>query len=146
MNINFREASTKRGIVMVVTGCITLYNIMFGTGASDIDVLMHRVEWWIGIGITIVGMLGFLPDQPVRDPQERTRETDSPKDIYIPQISLVGRSESVVEASDSNSPSHYSDGFADPDLDQLYRDRVCAIREAQNPEQSVRQDGGGYNG
>ena len=92
MKINFREASTKRGIVMTITGLITLYNITFGSGASDMDALIHRVEFWIGTGITIAGMFGFLPDQPARDPQERSRETD------LSEISLVGQSESIAES------------------------------------------------
>jgi hypothetical protein len=93
MKINFREASTKRAIVMTITGLITLYNIIFGSGASDMDVLIHRVEFWLGTGLTIAGMFGFLPDQPSRNPQERTRETDLP----------VVQSESIAESGCSYS-------------------------------------------
>ncbi len=140
MKINFREASTKRAIVMVITGCITLYNIVFGSGASDVDVLVHRVEWWMGIGITIVGMLGFLPDQPTRDPQERTRETD------LPEISLVGRSESTIQEGDSPFTPACDTRY---DNSLVLRVRAASLQpddEHQAPGSVVRQDGCGYNG
>lgn len=90
MNINFKEASTKRGIVMTVTGFIALYQMIFGQGVTDIDALLARVEWWLGMGLTAVGLLGFLPDEPPRNPLERTRETDP---TLIPPVDLQGRSE-----------------------------------------------------
>ena len=146
MKINFREASTKRAIVMTITGCITLYNIIFGSGASDMDALIHRVEFWLGTGLTIVGMFGFLPDQPARDPQDRTRETDTPKEVYIPQISLVGRSDPVTENSPETPPPVAFDGSVDESLARMYRAQLLARRAAKTSEQSVRSDGGGYNG
>lgn len=64
MKINFREASTKRGIVMILTGGIVLYQVIWGTGAGDIDALWAKVDWWLGTGITLAGVLGLLPDAP----------------------------------------------------------------------------------
>ncbi len=99
MNINLREPSTKRGIVMLITGATILYQTFWGSGQIDIDSVLARVDWWIGICLTIVGMLGFLPD---RDPEKRTRETDHkpprqatplPPVQPLPSIGLVGKSE-----------------------------------------------------
>jgi hypothetical protein len=145
MKINFREASTKRAIVMTVTGCITLYNIIFGSGASDVDVLVQRVEFWLGTGLTIVGMFGFLPDQPTRDPQERTRETD------IPSISLVGKSESDEYTGPARAiPPNIAPIDAGESYDQyLARVRTASLQsnhESQDPRSTLRQDGSGYNG
>jgi len=95
MNINLREPSTKRGIVMLITGATILYQTFWGSGVIDIDSVLARVDWWIGIGMTLVGMLGFLPD---RDPEKRTRETDHPSSrVATPlPIELVGKSEVVT--------------------------------------------------
>jgi hypothetical protein len=138
MKINFQEASTKRAIVMTITGCITLYNITFGSGASDMDALIHRVEFWIGIGITIAGMFGFLPDQPIR-------ETD------IPSISLVGKSESDEYTGPARAiPPNIAPIDAGESYDQyLARVRTASLQsnhESQDPRSTLRQDGSGYNG
>ena len=99
MNINLREPSTKRGIVMLITGATILYQTFWGSGTIDIDSVLARVDWWLGIGLTIIGMLGFLPD---RDPEKRTRATDDqpprqatplPPVQPLPSIDLVGKSE-----------------------------------------------------
>lgn len=83
MNINLREPSTKRGIVMLITGCVVVYQTFWGSGQIDIDSLLARVDWWLGIGLTIVGMLGLLPD---RDPDKRTRASDlPPTDLQSPR-------------------------------------------------------------
>lgn len=145
MKINFREASTKRAIVMTITGCITLYNITFGSGASDMDALIHRVEFWLGTGLTIAGMFGFLPDQPTRDPQERTRETDTPKDVYIPQISLVGRSESTDSPCAPSTPDAGFDEFFDEYMARMHKPQLPSDNEHKDPGSTLRQDGSGYN-
>jgi len=94
MNINLREPSTKRGIVMLITGGVVLYQTFWGSGQIDIDTVLARVDWWLGIGLTIVGMLGFLPD---RDPEKRTRATDQDQPTGtptpFPPIELTGKSE-----------------------------------------------------
>ena len=114
MNINLREPSTKRGIVMLITGATILYQTFWGSGQIDIDSVLARVDWWIGIGLTIVGMLGFLPD---RDPEKRTRETDHqpprqetplPPVPPLPPIELVGKSDASVA---SQSSPHSSDDY-----------------------------------
>lgn len=91
MKINLREPSTKRGIVMIITGCTVLYQTIWGSGQMNIDALFSRIDWWLGVGLNIVGMFGLLPDSPPRNPQERTRATD------LPKIELQGHSESVTE-------------------------------------------------
>jgi len=73
MNINLREPSTKRGIVMIITGCTVLYQTIWGSDQFNIDALFSRVDWWLGVGITVVGMLGLLPD---RDSEKRTQSSD----------------------------------------------------------------------
>ncbi len=109
MNINLREPSTKRGIVMLITGATILYQTFWGSGQIDIDSVLARVDWWIGIGLTIVGMLGFLPD---RDPEKRTRETDHqpprqatplPSVPPLLQIDLVGKSDASVASQPTAS-------------------------------------------
>jgi len=115
MNINLREPSTKRGIVMLITGATVLYQTFWGSGQIDLDTVLARVDWWFGIGLTIVGMLGLLPDNPPRDPQERTRETD------LPPIELQSRSvpESPVEPADRRLRLDVpSDHRTQPDLDE----------------------------
>lgn len=87
MKINLREPSTKRGIAMIITGCTVLYQTIWGSGQMNIDALFSRVDWWLGVGLNIVGMFGLLPDSPPRNPQERTRATD------LPPIELQGQSE-----------------------------------------------------
>lgn len=66
-----RYPSTKRGFVMFVTGIAVLYNTWFGS--ANVDVLgieqyvthiVERVMSWLGVGLTVVGMLGWLPDDP----------------------------------------------------------------------------------
>lgn len=110
MNTNLREPSTKRGIVMLITGATILYQTFWGSGVIDIDSVLARVDWWIGIGLTLVGMLGFLPD---RDPEKRTRATDhqpSRQETPLPSvpenwpIELVGKSESAD--APQPEPSH----------------------------------------
>ncbi len=104
MKINFKEASTKRAIVMTITGLVTLYQIAFGSGSPDIDALLARVEWWMGIGLTIVGMFGFLPDQPPRTGQERTRATDLPPNGPVKNAYDIALEESVcVDGLDRES-------------------------------------------
>ena len=135
MNINLREPSTKRGIVMLITGGMVVYQTFWGSGQIDIDSLLARVDWWLGIGLTIVGMLGFLPD---RDPEKRTRETDSQKqepspDASLPVIELVGK----PMASGEIQPTSFY-GFDDSDhprrrvSDQL-RDTLPSIPRFKNP-------------
>lgn len=107
MKINFREPSTKRGIVMIITGGIVLYQIFWGSGSVDVDRILARVEWWLGVGLTLVGMLGLLPDQPPRNPQERTRATD------LPPIDFVGRAAPDERLRQSLPPGRHLDADAD---------------------------------
>lgn len=134
MNINFREPSTKRGIVMIITGCTVLYQTIWGSGVINIDVLFSHIDWWLGVGLNIVGMLGLLPD---RDSEKRTRATD------LPPIELQGRSESVTEdrrPAVIDQPERF--GSADVGV------RVDVPSDAfiKGHEQSVRSNQDGYNG
>lgn len=136
MNINLkelcREPSTKRGVVMFITGSVVLYQTIFGDGSVDISGMESRVEKWIGIGMMLAGLLGWLPDAPKEKVDEQSHQTDQ-----FPPIDLVGRSESV--ATDRQNPSTFNMGFVryrDPDDDQLQSTRVPTQREDQ----------GGWNG
>jgi len=107
MKINLREASTKRGLVMTVTGGIVLYQVVFGTGAADIDALVAKVEWWIGVGITVAGLIGVvLPDEPKQPP--------------LPPIELQGSAAGVQP-------------YCDPDDDQL-RSQLPPRRESKQSD------------
>ena len=122
-----REASTWRGLVWLLT-------------VSGVALRPDQVEAIVLTGMAIAGLLGvFLQDQ-ARDSNERTRKTD------IPEIDLVGRSEPVTEASPPNSPSIAPYWPTNEPLDRLYGAQLQARRDPQAREQSVRSDGGGYNG
>lgn len=140
MKVNFREPSTKRGIVMTITGGIVLYQLFFGSGSADVDGILARVDWWLGIGLTLAGMLGLLPD---RDPQQRTRATDQPSPL--PPIELMGRSESAEKRQ------------ADPTLaalDELisgtafyrYRDLDDELAHPSKHTEVKPEDSSGWNG
>jgi len=109
MNINLREPSTKRGIVMLITGATVLYQTFWGSGVIDIDTILARVDWWLGIGLTMVGLLGFLPD---RDAEKRTRETD------LPPIELQAQSEFPEFDADRMKLNIPPNHRASPELDQ----------------------------
>ena len=60
----FREPSTQRGIVWVVSGLVVLVQTFLGESSVDTASVMSRVEFWTGLAMTIAGALGFLPDRP----------------------------------------------------------------------------------
>ena len=134
MNINFRETSTKRGIVMIITGCTVLYQTIWGSGQVNIDALFSRVDWWLGVGLNIVGMLGLLPD---RDSEKRTRATD------LPNIELQGRAEAV---SEDRRPAVIDQSAGDAAADQRLRVDVPPDAFIKGHEQSVRSNQDGYSG
>jgi hypothetical protein len=82
MNIKalWREPSTKRGCVMLVTGGMVLYQTVFGGGTADIAGLEMLIERWIGVGMMLAGLLGWLPDTAKESPRED-----------LPPIELVSR-------------------------------------------------------
>jgi hypothetical protein len=112
MKINFREPSTKRGIVMLLTGGIVLYQLFTGDEVR-IDDLAAKVEWWIGIGITVAGVLGLLPDTSSSSPA-------------LPPIEFVGRAE-------SGTASGSSDATAGVDADRT-ADRTGLDLQLRGPE------------
>jgi hypothetical protein len=122
-----REASTWRGLVWLLT-------------VSGVALRPDQVEAIVLAGMAIAGLLGVFLQDKVRDPNERTRETD------IPEIELVGVSESTIQARPQNAASPVFDGSVDEHLARMYRTELLARRAAKNPEQSIRQDAGGYNG
>lgn len=109
MNINLREPSTKRGIVMIITGCTVLYQTIWGSGPVNIEALFSRVDWWLGVGLNAVGILGLLPD---RDPEQRTRETD------VQPIELQSRSELPEFDADRMKLNIPPDHRTTPELEQ----------------------------
>jgi len=46
MNINLREPSTKRGIVMVITGGVVLYQSFVSFGPTTMDVVVGSLMGW----------------------------------------------------------------------------------------------------
>lgn len=75
----WREPSTKRGAVMLVTGGAVLYQTLFGNGVADVAGLETSIERWIGVGMMLAGLLGWLPDTPKEPPRD------------LPPIELVSR-------------------------------------------------------
>jgi len=122
-----REASTWRGMVWLLT-------------VSGVALRPDQVEAIVLAGMAIAGLLGVFLQDKARDPNERTRATD------IPEIELVGVSESTIQARPQNAASPVFDGSVDEHLARMYRAELLARRAAKNPEQSIRQDAGGYNG
>ncbi len=93
-SIKMNESSTKRGLVAVITGASTLYLIFKGQPA-DVDtlttVIAGKVDFWMGLGLTAMGLLGvFLPDEP------KTVQ------IQLPPIDLVGESQAVRADNDAS--------------------------------------------
>ncbi len=74
----WREPSTKRGCVMLVTGAAVLYQTLFGNGVADVAGLETSIERWIGVGMMLAGFLGWLPDTPKETPR-----------VDLPPIDLV---------------------------------------------------------
>lgn len=122
-----REASTWRGMVWLLT-------------VSGVALRPDQVEAIVLAGMAIAGVLGVFLQDKARNPNERTRATD------IPEIELVGVSESTIQARPPNPPPPaHPDGSSDESLARMYRAELLARRAAKNPEQSIHQDAGGYN-
>ncbi len=117
-----REASTWRGLVWLLT-------------VSGVALRPDQVEAIVLAGMAIAGLLGVFLQDKARDPNERTRKTD------IPEITLVGRSESVDAPRDSN--------IAPIDNGESYGQYVERMLRAQLPSDSAIQHeerGPGWNG
>lgn len=81
MNIpNFREASTKRGIVWIVGGIWIVIQAARGHSVNP-DALFNQIDFWLGVVMTIAGGFGLLPDEPKSIKSE------------LPPIDLQGRPE-----------------------------------------------------
>ena len=122
-----REASTWRGLVWLLT-------------VSGVALRPDQIEAIVLAGMALAGLIGVFVRDEIRSSETRTRETD------IPSISLVGRSESVVQEGDSvpcaGSDSEYRDS-------PVIRVRTAALSsddEHQDPGSAMRPNGGGYNG
>ncbi len=117
-----REASTWRGLVWLLT-------------VSGVALRPDQVEAIVLAGMAIAGLLGVFLQDKVRDPNERTRATD------IPEIELVGRSESTDAPGDSNTQLVMPDRIT---LESLER-----MRESELPSDAAiqsEQRGPGWNG
>lgn len=93
--IKTNEASTKRGIAMVVTGGMTLY-LTFKGHPVDFDTLLsvitQKVDFYVGIGMAAAGLLGvFLPDEP------KTVQIQLPPIDLIGQAGMVDRTPPVAD-------------------------------------------------
>lgn len=130
----WREPSTKRGVVMFITGGAVLYQAVFGSGDVDVAGMESRIERWIGIGMMLAGLLGWLPDTPKEKANESTAADQT---TPLPPIDLVGRS----ELSDSASQNHQ--------IRQLLRGTRAHYSDdsVQSPSMSpIRSDEDGWNG
>ena len=78
---NFREASTKRGIVWIVGGVWVLIQAARGYAVNP-DAVFNQVDFWLGVIMTLAGAFGLLPDEPKTAPVE------------LPPIDLQARPES----------------------------------------------------
>lgn len=67
VKINLREASTKRGIVWIGGGCYILWKAFQGQ-TVDSDALFDKLDFWLGVIMTIAGGFGLLPDEPKQLP------------------------------------------------------------------------------
>lgn len=128
----WREPSTKRGVVMFITGGAVLYQTVFSDGSVDIAGMESRIERWIGIGMMLAGLLGWLPDVPKEKSDEKTQT--------LPPIDLVGRSESHPSASEPSAPTvpRYR-RYRDPDDDGMPKPQSTGV-------QSDGQNESGWNG
>ncbi len=117
-----REASTWRGLVWLLT-------------VSGVALRPDQVEAIVLAGMAIAGLLGVFLQDKARDPNERTRKTD------IPEIELVGRSESTDASRDSDVIPLASMWTVDESLERM--------RESQLPSDAAIQSeerGAGWNG
>lgn len=94
LGIAWSEPSTRRGLVLLVGGAAALYNAFAG-GHFDVDSLMRSVDGWLGLAITMAGLLGFF----VKDEPSTTH-------IVLPPIELQAQ-------SDASAPSP-ADASRDP--------------------------------
>lgn len=136
--IKLQEGSTKRGISAVITGMITLYLIFKGQPA-DVDALLStvvgKVEFWIGIGLNIMGLLGiFIPDKP------KTIK------IELPPLELQGKATTpVTDVADHEvAPSHSIDPA--PRLRASASHEVSPKNKSQTSTHSVDPQSPGWNG
>lgn len=95
--VKMNEASTKRGLVAVITGAATLY-LMFKGQPVDVEtlttVIVRQVDFWIGLGLTAMGLLGvFLPDEP------KTVK------IELPPVDRIGMADRAPPVADRGADS-----------------------------------------
>lgn len=94
LGVAWREASTKRGLVLLIGGAAALYNAFAG-GHFDVNAIMSHADTWLGIAVTVAGLLGFF----VKDEPSTTH-------IVLPPIELQAQ-------SDASAPSP-TDASRDP--------------------------------
>lgn len=125
---NFREASTKRGIVWIVGGAWILIQAVRGESVNA-DAIFNKLDFWLGVIMTLAGGLGLFPDEP------------KPVRVELPPIDLQGRPESgdaafgvgavqpadgvrvSVLAQDSPRPNHSADPNTYPRFGSGFGDR-----------------------
>ena len=91
LGIAWSEPSTRRGLVLLVGGGAALYNAFAG-GHLDVDSLMRSVDGWLGLAITMAGLLGFF----VKDEPSTTH-------IVLPPIELQAKSNSEAIPAPSSA-------------------------------------------
>lgn len=117
--------STKRGVVMLVLGVTMIYQGFSGAGEVDFYALLEKVQRIVehgfsilGFGLTVVGILGFLPDKPKGKASLSDRGNDA--QILVDALGMDGshdgvrRQDAAVLPSDSQPAAGDTEpGFCD---------------------------------
>lgn len=131
--VKLQEGSTKRGIAAFITGAVTVYMVFKGQPVDFDSILLtvsQSVEFWIGIGLNVTGLLGmFIPDEP-----KTVR-------IELPPIKLVGQA-GITDADRADALRRAAD-------ERMHRRPVQPESDASDSEQQRDPRdhfGGGWNG
>lgn len=133
-SVKLQEGSTKRGIAAFITGAVTLYMAFKGQPVDFDSILLtvsQSVEFWIGVGLNVTGLLGmFIPDEP------------KTVHIELPEIEFVGRAAKFDPALADAALQHVAE------QQRLRRPVPPPPRPVtgQKPPSSDSGFGGGWNG
>lgn len=143
MKINFREASTKRGIVWIIGGAWIVVQAFRGQ-VVDQDTLFNKLDFWLGVVMTVAGGFGLLPDDPknvnIQLPQiERIEQVtgynDASQDMgKAPPTAKFKRAGVGVDSQDTIV--HQSDPITErrnPVADRLRQSVSTPSRRDENP-------------
>lgn len=130
IRVKLQEGSTKRGISCVITGAVTVYMVFKGQPVdfdSILQIVSSKVEFWIGIGLNVTGLLGmFIPDEP-----KTVR-------IELPPIALIGQA-GITDADRADAVRRVAD-------ERMYRQPVQSPPETEPAQPESAQPESGCNG